>query len=106
MKPPPVFSLSQLVIHTSDELRKATILRNAKIASGEWKDVGLIELKECELELTVSVTADANAGIKFMIVSSGVKAGGSSESKIKLTFSAAPPDRPIHGDDGPRFVLG
>lgn len=83
MEPPKIFSLSELVKSTADELRS--------IHSNEpTPDKAVMKFQECEIELAVTVKADANGKVKFWVVEGGL--GGSYENgqKVKLKFSALP----------------
>lgn len=76
-------SLSQLIRNVADELR---------LVQKEFKDQQDVEavmaFQECELELQVQINAEANAGIKFFIIDTGVKASHQTMHTIKVKFAA------------------
>lgn len=77
----PGFTLSELIKHTADELRTASI-------SGAEKPV--MQFSGCELELSVTVGAEGGGGIRFWIVNASAKAKAETVSKIKLSFGSIP----------------
>jgi Trypsin-co-occurring domain 2 len=79
------FTLAELINHTSDELRQA---RRAK-----RNEDGVMVFKSCELELSVTVKAEAGGGIRFWVVDASSKVSGETVSKIKLSFDANPENR-------------
>jgi hypothetical protein len=76
------FTLAELIDHTSDELRRA---RHA-----EHIEDGVMVFKSCELELSVTVKAEAGGGIRFWVIDASGKVAGETISKIKLSFDANP----------------
>lgn len=75
--PTAAFSLSALIKATADELRAAR---------AKAKKDAVIQLTACEIELAVTVTAEAGGGIKFWLVDASAKGSGQSMSRIKLSF--------------------
>lgn len=73
----PGFTLAQLIEKTADELRS---LRQKPHPDAVMQFTG------CELELAVSLKAEAGGGIKFWLVDASAKASGETVSKVKLTF--------------------
>ena len=78
--PTTAFSLSQLIKATADELR---------VARAQSPKDAVIQLTGCEIELAVTVQAEAGGGIKFWVVDAKAKASGETVSTIKLNFSPA-----------------
>ena len=74
------FELSALIEHTANELRKA----QASVESKGAKPV--LQFSGCEIELAVTVSAEAGGGIKFWVVDTSAKVAGETVSKIKLSF--------------------
>lgn len=72
----PGLSLSELIRTTASELREA---------KSDEQDA-VIELTECELELSVTASAEAGAGIKFWLADANTSAKGETVSKIHLKF--------------------
>lgn len=72
----PGLSLSELIRSTADELRDAK----------NTGDDAVIELSECELELSVSAAAEGSGGIKFWLIDAGASVKGETVSKIHLKF--------------------
>lgn len=80
-------SLSELIKSTSEELAKARVdPANA-----------IMQLDKCELELAVSVKADAKGGFKFWVIEAGGGVAGERVSKVKVSFS------PMEGKAKPAF---
>lgn len=73
----PSISLSELIRSMTSELRAAR-------ASG---DDAVIELSECELELSVSAVAEGGGSIKFWLIDAGASVKGEAVSKIRLKFN-------------------
>jgi Trypsin-co-occurring domain 2 len=76
------FSLSELIVSTSNELRIA----REKV---KGKDAVML-FKGCDLELAVTVKGEAGGGIKFWVVDASTKIAGETVSKVKLSFGANP----------------
>lgn len=68
--------LSQMIIDLRAALERAQ-------AEGEGKSVQFL-VNETELELDVKVAGDAEAGVKFYILSAGAKASDEHTQKIRL----------------------
>src|SRR5262245_10853599 len=83
----PGFSLAQLIEHTADELR-ALKRRPPQEA--------VMTFTGCELELAVTLKAEAGGKIKFWLVEANTKGAGETVSKVKLSFG------PIKNDDDRR----
>ena len=77
----PGFTLAQLIENTADELRK---LRKTP------PEQAVIQFTGCELELAVTIAAEAGGGIKFWVVDASGKTSGKTISRVKLSFG--PPD--------------
>jgi len=75
------FTLAELIDHTSNELRRA---RRVRIEDA------VIIFKGSELELSVTVKAEASGGFRFWVVDASGKLAGETVSKIKLSFDANP----------------
>ena len=76
----PGFTLSQLIETTVSEL---------KAARKPDKDA-VMQFTGCELELTVTIGAEAGGGIKFWLVDASAKGNVENVSKVKLTFGPLP----------------
>jgi hypothetical protein len=76
------FTLAELIDHTADELRQA---RHAKRIED-----GVMIFKSCELEIAVTVKAEASGGFRFWVIDASGKVAGETVSKIKLSFDANP----------------
>lgn len=74
-------SIERLIGELADGIRNAQSSANNKKA--------VIQLDECEIELAVTVSAEAGGGIKFSLLSANAKTSSAKVSKIKLTFSSA-----------------
>lgn len=74
---PAGFTLAELIESTADELRK---VRN------KHREDAVIQLTSCELEMAVTIGAEAGGGIKFWLVDASAKAKGESVSRVKLSF--------------------
>jgi hypothetical protein len=83
MEPPKVFSLAELVKTTADELR-------AIHADEPAADKAVMKFTECEIELAVTVKADAKGKVKFWVVEGGLGGGYENGQKVTLKFSALP----------------
>ena len=89
-------SLSQLIRHVADELRAARVpdeeSAEAPTATGleeAKRDVTpVIELKNCELELSVAVKEVGKAGVQLHFFNAGYSGDTSTVSRIKLSFRA------------------
>jgi len=75
------FSLGDLIKNTADELRKA---------SSATTEGAVMQFEKCDLELAVTVSAEAKGGIKFYFVDVGGKVSGETVSKVKLSFGPIP----------------
>lgn len=80
-KAQPGFTLAQLIETTANELR-------AVRDKGE-KDA-VIQFTGCELELAVTVSAEAGGGVKFWLVDLSGKGKAETVSKVKLSFGPLP----------------
>lgn len=78
MEKVPGFTLSQLIKNTASELRKAKVDNPAD---------GVIQLIGCEMELAVTMSAEAGGGFKIWLLDASGKAKGEHVSKVKLTWS-------------------
>ncbi len=78
--PHPGFTLSQLIEQTAEDLKNAQ----------KPKKDAIMQSTGCELELAVTVGAEAGGGIKFWLVDASAKASGETVSKVKLTFGPLP----------------
>jgi hypothetical protein len=74
-------TLSELVEYAADELRR---VKQKKPAAGG----PVMQFKECELELTVTVSNEGEGGIKFWIVTAGAKVSKETTSVIRLKFES------------------
>jgi Trypsin-co-occurring domain 2 len=77
------FNLSDLIVHTANEIR----------AAHEKKDPAsqdVMQFSSCELEIAVTVKVEAGGGFKFWLAEATAKASGENVSKIKLSFGALP----------------
>jgi hypothetical protein len=91
-------TLSELVAHTAEELRRV------KEQEPPPEDV-VMRFTECEMELAVKVTVEGHAGIKIYILDVG--GGGTHEAAntIRLKFSAIESNiiqAPIEDEEGAR----
>jgi hypothetical protein len=73
--------LGDLIVTTADEIRKA------KAESAKRGDP-VLALESCELELKVTVSAEAGAGIKVWLVDLSTKGAVERASTITLRFGA------------------
>lgn len=73
----PSFTLTQLIEKTADELRS--------LKKKPAKDA-VMQFTGCELELAVTLTAEAGGEIKFWLVNASTKASGETVSRVKLSF--------------------
>jgi hypothetical protein len=73
----PAFTLAQLIEKTADELR--SLRAKPRIDA-------VMEFKGCELELAVTLTAEAGGEIKFWLAGASAQAKGQTVSRIKLSF--------------------
>jgi hypothetical protein len=83
------FTLSELIVSTSNDLRAA----REKVKGQD----AVMQFKGCDLELAVTVKGEAGGGIKFWIVDASTKIAGETVSKVKLSFG------PIPGKEPPNF---
>lgn len=74
------FTLSQLIEKTAEDL---------KSAQKPEKDA-VMQFTACELELAVTVSAEAGGGIRFWLVDASAKGKAETVSKVKLTFGPLP----------------
>jgi hypothetical protein len=79
--------LADLIVTTAQEIRKA---RDASAEKGD----PVLSLEGCELELKVSVSAEANAGIKVWLLDLSAKGSAERASTITLKFGPAPGGKP------------
>jgi hypothetical protein len=77
----PGFSLAQLIETTANELRAVR---------DRAPDDTVIQLTDCELELAVTVGAEAGGGIKFWVVDTSAKGNLESVSRVTLKFGPVP----------------
>lgn len=82
---PTLVSLHDLVKSAADELRL--------VHADEPRDA-VMKFTECEIELAVTVSADAKGGIKFWVIEAGAGAAYENAQKITLKFSSLD-NRPI-----------
>ena len=80
-KPHPGFTLSQLIETTASELRAVRAKQPAD---------AVMQFQGCEMELAVSIGAEAGGGIKFWLMDASAKAKGETVSKVKLSFGPLP----------------
>lgn len=73
----PGYTLADLIQKTADELRT---LRDKPVEDA------VMAFSGCELELAVTVGAEAGGGIKFWLVDASTKARAETVSKVKLSF--------------------
>ncbi len=85
----PGLSLSELIQSTAAELREAR-------STGED---AVIELAECEMELSVSAAAEGKGGIKFWLIDAGASVKGETVSKIRLKFKPVGQQQYLSGED-------
>jgi hypothetical protein len=74
-------TLSQLVAHTAEELRRV------KEQEPSPEDA-VMQFTECEMELAVKITVEGSAGIKIYIVNVGAKGAREATHTVRLKFSA------------------
>lgn len=90
-------TLSGLIKNAANEIRAAR---------AESLEDAVMQFEGCELELAVTIGADAGGGIKFWLVDASAKVKAETVSKVKLKFGPNPAN-PIaamaiaHGDKGP-----
>jgi hypothetical protein len=77
----PGFTLTQLIESTASELRAVRAKQPAD---------PVMQFQGCELELAVTVAAEAGGGIKFWLVDASAKAKAETVSKVKLSFGPLP----------------
>lgn len=73
----PGFTLAQLIEKTADELRSL---------KKKPREDAVMQFTGCELELAVTIKAEASGGIKFWLVDASAKTAGETVSKVKLSF--------------------
>jgi hypothetical protein len=81
MQVPKLISLPDLVKGAADDLRK--------IHADEPKDT-VMQFSECEVELAVVATAEADGKVKFWVVEAGAGVSYENSQKVKLKFTAIP----------------
>jgi hypothetical protein len=82
----PSFTLTQLIERTADELRK---LKKKPPADA------VMQFRGCELELAVTLSAEAGGKIKFWLAEVSSQAKGETVSRIKLSFGPLEEDTDI-----------
>ena len=80
-KPHPGFTLSQLIKNTAEEIS------NARAESP--KDA-VMKFEGCELELAVTISADAGGAVKFWVIDASAKVKAETVSRVKLKFGPIP----------------
>lgn len=75
--------LADLIVTTAQEIRKA---RDQSAGKGD----PVLALEGCELELKVTLSAEANAGIKVWLLDLSAKGSAERASTITLRFGPAP----------------
>lgn len=75
--------LADLIVTTAQEIRKA---RDQAAQKGD----PVLSLEGCELELKVTLSAEANAGVKVWLLDLSAKGSAERASTITLKFGPAP----------------
>jgi NTP-dependent ternary system trypsin peptidase co-occuring protein len=81
MQLPKLISLPDLVKSAADDLRA--------IRTAEPKN-SVMQFAECEVELAVVATAEADGKVKFWVVEAGAGVAYENSQKVKLKFVAIP----------------
>lgn len=84
---PKGITLSELIRTTSEELTKARVVAADAV----------MQFDKCELELAVSVKAEAKGGFKFWVLEAGGGVAGETVSKVKISFA------PVSGEKVPVY---
>lgn len=79
--------LADLIVTTAQEIRKA---RDASATKGD----PVLSLEGCELELKVTISAEAGAGIKVWLLDLSAKGNAERASTITLRFGPAAGGKP------------
>ena len=72
------FTLAEVIKHTAEQLRL--------VKQNEEADP-VMKLQDCEIELCMAASAQANAGIKFYFVDAGGKIANQNTTTVRLRFS-------------------
>lgn len=89
-KPKGGIRLSTLIQNTASDLR----------AARAQDEDAVMQFQGCEIELAVSIAANAKGGIRFWVIEAGADVSGETVSRIKLSFG------PIEGQPAPAFYQG
>ncbi len=81
-----MLTLAELISDVTAQLRQAE--------AEAPRDSGVMQFKECELELAVSIEAEGRAGVRVYVVELGGGVTRASSNTIKVRFSSLP-DRPV-----------
>ena len=88
MQPPKVFSLSEVVRSTADELRRIH-------ADEPSPDQAVMRFTECDIEVSVAVAADVDGKVKFWVIEAGAGVSYKNSQKVILRFSSIPGKEPV-----------
>jgi Trypsin-co-occurring domain 2 len=77
----PGFTLSQIIEGTADELRE--LKRKPR------RDDAVMQFTECEVELAVTLQAEAQGKMRFWLVDASSKVSGETVSRVKIKFGPA-----------------